>query len=170
MNTVNDHYFKFTNDEIIEYFVKNLRSDIKCEYVADDIKVPISCKKIFNGIIFDGLCENFFVMFLETKVSIFIYDNEVMFLDEELEFFGNSDVDGCIVYEEAFKHLSHKDFLMLLAKLVNLFKGVRKIEKKQRRMLIQQGDHIKYYYDLTISSRFTPSGMYEFGNIKITVA
>lgn len=169
MNTTDDYYFKFTNDEIIEYFVKNLRCDIKCEYVADDIKVPISSKKIFNGIIFDGLGENFFVMFLETKVSIFIYYDEIMFLDEELEFFGEGDVDGCIVYEEAFKHLSHKDFLMLLAKLVNLFKGVQKIEKQEKKMPIQYGDHIRYYYDLTISSQFTQSGRYKFGNIEITV-
>ncbi|MDE5582164.1 MAG: hypothetical protein K2J08_00460 [Ruminococcus sp.] len=161
----------FSNNEIRKFLIDKLnKNNINCKYIIDDSYVDYNCEKSFEYITFDGEKQNFFISFLKIQTSLFIYDNEIMFIDDyERKFYTSSDTYGNIVYEGCLKSLSHEQILSIFYKLINLFNGVVKIEVCQEQLSEQYENYPKYNYKFRIVNPFIKEGIYKFSNIEIEV-
>lgn len=160
----------FSNSEIQKFIIDKLDYSVDCKYIVDDNYVERDSKKDFEYVTFDGEKQEFYISFLKRQTSIFIYNNEIMFIDdEEKKNYTISDVYGNIVYEGALKKLSHEQILTMLCQLINLFYGSKNIEVLQEPLSNPSGSYPKYNYRLRVSNPFYQTGVYKFENIKIEV-
>lgn len=160
----------FSNDEVIRFLINKLNDAINCKYIIDDNYVSKDCNQDFEYISFDGEKQEFYISFLKSQTSIFIYNYEIMFIDDkEKEKYTISDVYENIVYEGILKNLSHEQILTMLCQLINLIYGSKNIEVLQEPLSEQSGSYPKYNYRLKVSNPLYKTGVYKFENIEIEI-
>lgn len=119
----NEYCMKFSNEELREYLYKQISKnvlEIKCLSENGD-EIDITSETKIETIAFDKT-ENVAIMFWEYQTSIFVYDEEFMFIDEKSkESYTSSDVYGNVVYEGELRKMSHEQMLQMFADIVLCF-------------------------------------------------
>ena len=171
MNNEERWCMNFTNDEIKTYLIEKLKRKADVKYIVNDKYVASDCQEDFEYITFDGIKQEFYVSFLKSQTSIFIDNNEIVFIDDnEKRYYTSSDVDDCIVYEGILNNKSHKQILELILKFVQLFQGASNIEVVEVKIVEDSVDsYAKKTYIINIDTPYINNGKYEFHNIIMNV-
>ena len=117
----NGYCMNFTNEEIENYLLErvNKESALKAKYLSEEgkqIDIPTGIK--IDTIVFDEE-ENISIMFLGCQTSVFVYNEEFMFIDEKFrESYTSSDVYGNVVYEGELRAKSHEQMLEMFADII----------------------------------------------------
>ena len=107
---------KFSNKELFEFFYKELNRNwnfkIKC-LSEEEEEIDFESSKKIETIIF-GENNNIAIMFFEYQTSIFVYEKEIMFIDESTKgVYTSSDVYSNVVYEGKLREMSHEQMLKM---------------------------------------------------------
>lgn len=155
MNKINNFYcMEFTDDELkeylIDYIIENARIDLDIKMYSQDYElINFEDEKSIETIVFDGNDENLMISFFGKQTSIFVFKEEIMFIDEDAKQYSytSSDVYGNAVYEGKLRSLSLKEMLKIFAEIILCFidaTGVSIYEKEIND--IKYGE--RYYYNL----------------------
>lgn len=130
----NEYCMKFNNEELKKYFLEELFENnnikIKC-LSADDEEVDITSNEKIETIAFDEK-ENIAIMFFGYQTSIFAYDIEIMFIDEDSKgTYTSSDVYNNVVYEGNMRAMSHQEMLHMFSDIVLCFLDAEQVSMTQ---------------------------------------
>ena len=119
-----EYCMKFSNEELKNYFYERFSADdnfkIKCLSETGD-EISITSTKKIETIAFDEK-ENISIMFWEYQTSIFAYDIELMFIDEDSKgTYTSSDVYNNVVYEGNLREMSHEQMLQMFSEIILCF-------------------------------------------------
>lgn len=124
---------KFSNEELkkymIEYLINNSISKELIRFLSEDgDEIDIDSSKQIGTIVFDGDSENLFINFYGIHTSIFVHDEEIMFIDEDSKgVYTSSDVYNNIVYEGTLREMSHEQMLNMFVKIISCFIGATSV-------------------------------------------
>ncbi|WP_431809778.1 hypothetical protein [Brevibacillus agri] len=144
---------EFSNQEIIDYFVSPLKDkqNVSIKILSEDEEVPEYTDKKIDIVCLDGDKEELYISFLGCQTSIFVKNEELMFIDENAKSnYTTSDTKYNVVYEGNLRTLTHKEILGLLVDVINCFIGASDID----------------IYEEAVESNFT----YQKCNYRIEVA
>ena len=108
---------KFSNEELkknmVEYLIKNSWDEKMIRFLSEDgDEIEIDSSKEIGTIVFDGNDENLFINFYGIHTSIFAYNVEMMFIDEDSKgTYTSSDVYNNVVYEK-YNYYEPHEFLV----------------------------------------------------------
>lgn len=147
-----EYCMKFSNEEIkkymIEYLLVNEWNDgwIRC-LSEDGDELGINPSEKIGTIVFDGEDENLFINFYGIHTSIFVYDLEIMFIDEDSKgIYTSSDIDYNVVYEGKLREMSHEEMLHMFSEIILCFAGATDVSMTQ--LAVPDNKYGKYnYYD-----------------------
>ena len=114
-----EYCMKFSNEELkknmVEYLIKNSWDEKMIRFLSEDgDEIEIDSSKEIGTIVFDGNDENLFINFYGIHTSIFAYNVEMMFIDEDSKgTYTSSDVYNNVVYEGNLREMSYECFLKL---------------------------------------------------------
>lgn len=171
MNNEERWCMNFTNDEIKKYLIEQLKQNADVKYIVNDEYVSADCQEDFEYVTFDGTKQEFYVSFLKSQTSIFVDNNEIMFIDDnEKKYYTSSDVDDCIVYEGILNDKSHEQILELIMKFIHLFQGASNVEVVDVKVVEKSfASYTKKAYILNVENIYVNGGRYEFDNIVMNV-
>lgn len=87
-------------------------------------------------------------MFWGFQTSIFAYDKEIMFIDENSKgTYTLSDVFGNVVYEGKMREMSHEQMLRMFVKIVSCFIGASNVQVTQLEISETSGYQNYNYYE-----------------------
>lgn len=160
-------YLIFSNDEIRTYFIDELeKAKITCSCIVGERYVDKYVSKDYDYITFDGEMQEFFISFSQCEVSIFINEEEIMFIDDnEKKFYTIEDTYENIVYEGSLNDLSHDEILKKLVSIVKLLYGTKELKILKSLSSNQELLYPRYNYKLIIKNPVVKSGIYKFDNI-----
>lgn len=142
-NNYNNYCMIFSNEELQNYLISKVE-----KYASNKVRtlseegeeVSINSKEKIETIVFDGEDENLFINFYEIHTSIFVFDKEIMFIDEKFKSsYTSSDVYNNIVFEGQLREMSHMEFLQMLVDFVLCF-----IDSNDIDVLIEEDKGEKY--------------------------
>lgn len=111
-------------------FSEELKSKIKC-LSEDGNEIDFLSNERIETIAFDEK-ENISIMFFGYQTSIFIYEKEWMFMDDNSKgSYTLSDVYNNIVYEGNMRELSHEQMLKMFAEIILCFINVKDIQVEE---------------------------------------
>lgn len=120
----NEYCMKFRNEEIKKDFYNKFSKEIreKIIFIAEDgTKVDFESGKKIETVAFDEK-ENIAIMFLGYQTSIYVYDKELMFIDEDSKgTYTISDVYENVVYEGKMREMNHEQMLSMFIKVISCF-------------------------------------------------
>jgi len=127
---------KFSNRDIRSYLLNKLLdkfgSLINFRFLSEEgeeINLNLEPHKSITTIVLDGRDENLFITFLGMQTSIFVFEQEIMFIDEGSKgTYTSSDVHGNVVYAGDLRNFSHEEILNLIYEFVDCFVGATDIE------------------------------------------
>lgn len=141
---------KFSNEEIqknmIEYLLNNSWNNelIRC-LSEDGDELGIDPSEKIGTIVFDGKDENLFINFYGIHTSIFVYDLELMFIDEDSKgIYTASDVYNNVVYEGNLREMSHEEMLQMFSKIILCFADATDVSMTQ--LAVPENKYKKYHY------------------------
>lgn len=120
----NEYCMKFSNEELKRYLIDNVKKSVKSNLdirliSEDGEEVNINSDMKIETIVFDGKDENLFINFFGIHTSIFIFDNEIMFIDENSKgTYTSSDVYNNVVYEGTMREMTHAQMLQMFAEII----------------------------------------------------
>lgn len=119
----NESCMKFSNQELKRYLIDNIKSvksNLDIRLISEDgEEVAVHSHKKIETIVFDGKDENLFINFFGVHTSIFIFDNEIMFIDENSKgTYTSSDVYHNVVYEGNMREMTHAQMLQMFAEII----------------------------------------------------
>ena len=149
--------------------MKNSDVQNKIRYLdenGNDIKYEDD-KKI-ETIVFDGNKEDLFINFFNSHTSIYIFDTEIMFIDEStINTYTSSDVFDNVVYEGELRQVTHEEILDIFSEIILCFANADSIEVHS-----QEDDTLrnhKYFhafkYIINVNNNHTEKNRYKIGNI-----
>jgi hypothetical protein len=160
----------FSNSEIQKFIIDKLDYNVDCKYIVDDNYVERDSKKDFEYVTFDGEKQEFYISFLKRQTSIFFFNSEIMFIDDnEKKNYTISDVYGNIVYEGKLNDLSHEQLLTKFCTFINLLYKAENIEVIQKPFPKQDGNYPRYNYRLKVYKKYCENCVYCFDNIEVEV-
>ena len=145
-----EHCMKFSNGELKKYMVEYLINNswdnklirVLSEY-GDEIEIDSSEK--IGTIVFDGEDENLFINFYGIHTSIFVYNEEIMFIDEDSKgIFTASDVYNNVVYEGNLREMSHEEMLQMFSEIILCFADA--IDVSMTQFSAPENKYKKYNY------------------------
>ncbi len=141
----NEYCMKFSNKELKKYLYDKLCENnniyIQC-ISADGDEMDITSSEKIDTIVFDER-ENVSIMFLDYQTSIFAYDIEIMFIDEDSKgTYTASDVYDNVVYEGKLREMSHEEMLQMFFEIILCFVNAETVSMTQ---LDVPGDKYKMY-------------------------
>lgn len=121
----NDFYcMDFSNEEVENFFIRhikeNTQKDIDIKMYSEEYKeISFNCAERINVITFDDE-ENIVIEFEKSKTSIFVFNEEIMFIDEKAKRYSytTNDIYGNVVYEGKIRDLTHKQMLNMFAEII----------------------------------------------------
>lgn len=143
----------FKNEELKQYLIsrmeKSATTDIRV-LSEDGEEIEINSDIKVETIVFDGDDENLFINFYGVHTSIFVFDKEIMFIDENSKgTYTSSDVYNNVVYEGKLRELDHLEILQMFADFISCF-----IDSSGVEVLITEDEAKKYkkynYYNPSI--------------------
>ena len=144
-----DYCMDFTNEELKKYLIDvvtenaNVNLDIRL-FSEDDTEIDIDSDRRIESIVFDGKNDNLMILFLKSESDIFMYDFELMFIDEDSKgTVTSSDTDYNAVYEGKLREMSHEQILTMFAEIILCFAGATDIKMIQ--LDVPEDKHYKKY-------------------------
>lgn len=127
-----DYCMQFTNDELEKGIIRELIniSGVKIKRLSEsgELLDKDSLEPI-ETICFDGDSENIFVNFLGIETDIFVFDKEIMLIDESAKgTYTSSDVYHNVVFEGELRKLSHADIIHLITDMIKCFIGATDLD------------------------------------------
>ena len=119
-----EYCMKFSNEELkknmVEYLIKNSWDEKMIRFLSEDgDEIEIDSSKEIGTIVFDGNDENLFINFYGIHTSIFAYNVEMMFIDEDSKgTYTSSDVYNNVVYEGNLREMSHEEMLRMFSEII----------------------------------------------------
>lgn len=122
-----EHCMKFSNEELKKYMIDYLinhswkRELIRC-FSEDDDELEINSPEKIFVIVLDGEKEDLSIHFYGVHTSIFVHNEELMFIDEDSKgIYTSSDVQGNAVYEGKLREMTHEQMLQMFCEIVLCF-------------------------------------------------
>lgn len=145
-----EHCMKFSNEELrkymIEYLINNSWDNKLIRFLSengDEIESDSSEK--IGTIVFDGEDENLFINFYGIHTSIFAYNEEFMFIDENSKgIYTSTDVYNNIVYEGILREMSHEEMLRMFSEIILCFADATGVSLTQ--FVAPENKYKKYNY------------------------
>lgn len=123
---------KFSNEEIYKYLITKFDNNLDViirTLSDDDHEVEIISNIPIQFVCFDGDKEDLFISFNGNQTSIFVKDEEIMFIDESTKGrYTTSDTFQNVVYEGTLRNLTHVEMLTLFAEVIRCFIGAIEVE------------------------------------------
>lgn len=143
----NEYCMKFSNEELKKYlydkFFENTNIQIQC-LSTDGQEVDITSNAKIETIAFDEK-ENVSIMFFGYQTSIFAYDVEIMFIDEDSKgTYTSSDVYNNAVYEGNLREMSHQEMLQMFSEIISCFIDAEEVSMTQ--LDVSGNKYKKYNY------------------------
>ncbi len=141
---------KFSNKELFEFFYKELNRNwnfkIKC-LSEEEEEIDFESSKKIETIIF-GENNNIAIMFFEYQTSIFVYEKEIMFIDESTKgVYTSSDVYSNVVYEGKLREMSHEQMLKMFSDIILCFFNATSVCVIQEEIPAEKKYNKYNYYD-----------------------
>ena len=153
----------FSNNEIRRWLIDAMIAvaDVKC--IVNDKYVSYDCEDDFEYITFDGTRQEFYISLIKSHTSLFIHNEEIMFIDdEEKKYYTISDVESCIVYEGNLIDKTHKQILELILKFIKLFHHSTNMQVTKEKLSVgNENSYTKYKYIINISNPNISCDKYE---------
>lgn len=144
----NEYCMKFRNEEIKEEFYNKLSKEIRSNAICiaeDGTKIDFESGRKIETIAFDEE-ETIAIMFLGYQTSIYVYDEEIMFIDENSKgTYTISDVYENVVYEGRMREMSHAQMLSMFVKIISCFMDATSVHVTQL-SVSETGEYQKYNY------------------------
>ncbi len=133
-NKYSEYCMKFTNRDIKKFlydpFIENVNVQLQC-LSTDGCEIDITSNEKVETISYDEK-ENVSIMFFGYQTSIFVYNVEIMFIDEDSKgTYTSSDVYNNVVYEGGLRGLSHEEMLKMLSDIILCFIGAEDVSMTQ---------------------------------------
>lgn len=145
-----EYCMKFSDEELkknmVEYLIKNLWDEKMIRFLSKDgDEVEIDSSEEIGTIVFDGNDENLFINFYGIHASIFVYDMEMMFIDENSKgTYTSSDVYNNVVYEGNLREMSHEEILRMFSEIILCFADAETVT--MTRLSVPENKYKKYNY------------------------
>lgn len=119
-----EYCMKFNNEELKTHLYDKLFEDTHVMWQClstDGEEIDITSNVKIKTIAFDEE-ENISIMFFGYQTSIFVFDIEIMFIDEATKnAYTSSDVYDNVVYEGKLREMSHKEMLEMFSEIILCF-------------------------------------------------
>ncbi|MGF9916147.1 hypothetical protein ABEX47_01325 [Paenibacillus ehimensis] len=123
---------QFSNEELYKYLITKFDGnlDVIIRTLSDgEQEVEITSNIPIQFICFDGDNQDLFISFYGNQTSIFVKDEELMFIDESTkDTYTTSDTFQNVVYEGTLRNLTHAEMLTLFAEVITCFIDAREVE------------------------------------------
>lgn len=145
-----EYCMKFSNEELkknmVEYLIKNSWDEKMIRFLSEDgDEIEIDSSKEIGTIVFDGNDENLFINFYGIHTSIFAYNVEMMFIDEDSKgTYTSSDVYNNVVYEGNLREMSHEEMLRMFSEIILCFIDAETVTMTQSS--VPENKYKKYNY------------------------
>ena len=145
-----EYCMKFSNEELkknmVEYLIKNSWDEKMIRFLSEDgDEIEIDSFKEIGTIVFDGNNENLFINFYGIHTSIFAYNVEMMFIDEDSKgTYTSSDVYNNVVYEGNLREMSHEEMLRMFSEIILCFIDAETVTMTQSS--VPENKYKKYNY------------------------
>lgn len=143
----NEYCMKFSNEELKRYLYDKLseKTNIRIQCLSEDgEEVDIASNVKIGTITFDEK-ENVSIMFLGCQTSIFAYDVEIMFIDEDIkETYTSSDVYNNVLYEGKLREMSHEEMLQMFYEIISCLIEADEVSMSQ--FDVQENTYKMYNY------------------------
>lgn len=120
-----DYCMNFSNEELKQYLIARVEKSIVTGLRVlseEGEEIDINSDIKVGTIVFDGEDENLFINFYKVHTSMFVFDKEIMFIDENSKgTYTSSDVYNNIVYEGKLREMSHLEILHMFADFILCF-------------------------------------------------
>ncbi len=163
---------EFSNNDIYSFFITKFRKheNLDIRILADGDKIDLTSKTPIEFVCFDGEQEDFFISFLGYQTSIFIQNQEIMFIDDSIKNnYTTSDIYDNIVYEGQLSILSKEEILSLMAEIVECFIDAVEVQKSVNEEIYNK--KYRYYkpkfYEIWVKKDKTCKSVKCFENLKI---
>ena len=146
-----EYCMKFSNEELkknmVEYLIKNSWDEKMIRFLSEDgDEIEIDSSKEIGTIVFDGNDENLFINFYGIHTSIFAYNVEMMFIDEDSKgTYTSSDVYNNVVYEGNLREMSHEEMLRMFSEIILCFIDAETVTMTQSSVPENKYKKYKYY-------------------------
>ena len=147
-----EYCMKFSNEELkknmVEYLIKNSWDEKMIRFLSEDgDEIEIDSSKEIGTIVFDGNDENLFINFYGIHTSIFAYNVEMMFIDEDSKgTYTSSDVYNNVVYEGNLREMSHEEMLRMFSEIILCFIDAETVTMSQSS--VPENKYKKYNYGI----------------------
>ena len=128
-----EHCMEFRNEELKkhmkEYLISNSWDNRLIRILSENgDEIEIDSSEKVGTIVFDGYDENLFISFYDIHTSIFVYDIEIMFIDEDSKgIYTSSDVYNNVVFEGNLREMSHEEMLKMFSEIILCFSGAKDV-------------------------------------------
>lgn len=165
----------FKNEELKQYLIsrmeKSATTDIKI-LSEDGEEIEINSDIKVETIVFDGDDENLLINFYRVHTSIFVFDKEIMFIDENSKgTYTSSNLYNNVVYEGKLREMDHLEILQMFVDFISCF-----IDSSGLEVLIREDEEKKYknynyynpsIYTIIVKNKYRVNKEKVFGNITI---
>lgn len=167
---------QFSNEELWQYLITKFENNpaVAIRTLSDDDReIEITSSTPIQFICFDGEKQDLFISFNGNQTSIFVKDEEIMFIDENTKgIYTTSDTFGNVVYEGDLRNHSHVEILSLFADVISCFIDAEEVEVIEKEAPYdEENKQYKYYkphvYEINVKNRNLNKEIKSFGNITI---
>ncbi|TVX94888.1 hypothetical protein [Cohnella terricola] len=166
---------QFSNEELWEHLITKFKNNpaVAIKTLSDDDReIEITSSTPIQFICFDGEKQDLFISFNGNHTSIFVKDEEIMFIDENTKgIYTTSDTFGNVVYEGEL-NLSHVEILSLFADVISCFIGAEEVEIIEKEAPYdKENKQYEYYkphsYEIDVKNENLEKRIKSFDNITI---
>lgn len=140
---------QFSNEELYENLITKFdnKPDVIIKTLSDDDQeVEIASNIPIQFICFDGDKQDLFISFYGNQTSIFVKDEEIMFIDESTKGrYTTSDTFENVIYEGSLRNLTHLEILTLFAEVITCFIGAEEVEVIEKEVPSDK-QYVQYEY------------------------
>lgn len=171
----NEYCMKFSNQELKNYMYdiieKNTNLYLKCLSVNGE-ETDIKSEVRIETISFDEN-ESLSIMFFGYQTSIFVYDLEIMFIDEDSKgTYTSSDVYNNVVYEGCLREMSHEQMLKMFSEIILCFVDAAGVSMTQQEAADSRYKRYNYYephiFTINVQNNHAQKKVNTYENIIIT--
>ncbi|KPV58252.1 hypothetical protein QJ48_17370 [Paenibacillus sp. A3] len=176
INNGSEWCMQFSNEELYKYLITKFDGnlDVIIRTLSDDEQeVEITSNIPIQFICFDGDNQDLFISFYGNQTSIFVKDEELMFIDESTKgTYTTSDTFQNVVYEGTLRNLTHAEMLTLFAEVITCFIGGIEVEIIEKEVpcdkQYKQYDYYKpHSYEINVKNNNLDRKKKTFENITI---
>lgn len=163
---------RFSNDEIYEYFVNPINELVgfEIDVLYDDEKKDAKGDRDICDVVIDIETENRAIKFLNYRTSLYFFNEEIVFFDDNVrdevrydETFDN------VVYDGRLRDKTHIDMLSMFVEIFKILLNVDKVEIKFEPTSKNHTHYEIYNYTIVCKSKNNQKFEKRFSNILFIV-